>query len=350
MRAQRACAASLVGRPVTRILATLGPSSLNRETVRACADEGVDLFRINLSHTDLGDVRPTVESIQSWTDVPVCLDSEGAQLRNSGMANGSVDYEPGMEVTIPYDVIAGNRETISFYPDGIATHFEPGDVIRVDFDHVEFEIVAKEADHCRAVVRQGGCVGSNKAADLDRDIPLAAISEKDRAAVAIGLEMGLSDFALSFANSAADVEAMREICGESARIICKIESRQGIHNLAQILDVADEILIDRGDLSRQVPIEKIPFLQRRIIATAKAHRKPVHVATNLLESMIVSRGPTRAEVNDVVSNIEMGADGLVLAAETAIGVNPVGAVKMIRVLLDEAARWTPNATIDDILG
>ena len=126
-------------------------------------------------------------------------------------------------------------------------------------------------------------------------------------------------------------------------------ARHGVRNLKGILEQTDEILIDRGDLSRRVPIERIPFLQRRIISIARSMRTPVHVATNLLESMVTTRSPNRAEVNDVVSTLEMGANGLILAAETAIGKHPVEAVKMVRTLIDEHERWTPNTSIDEIL-
>ncbi len=332
-----------------RIFATLGPASLNKTTVGACADLGVNLFRINLSHTALEDVERLIADIQSWTDVPVCLDSEGAQLRNHAVQDGCVTYTQGDELIIPFGQVMGDETQLSFSPIGIAAHFEPGDRIRVDFNFAELEITGKTDTHCTARVISGGLVGSNKAADCNRDLPLDPMTEKDRAAMEIGLRRGLSHFALSFTNRREDVEQMRALVGDASTVICKIESRNGVRNLEDILEEADEILIDRGDLSRQVPIQKIPFLQRRIIATAKARGVPAVVATNLLESMIVSRGPTRAEVNDVVSTLEMGADGLVLAAETAIGSYPVEAVRMIRTLIDEAACWSPNATADDIL-
>ncbi|HJN22781.1 MAG TPA: pyruvate kinase, partial [Rhodospirillales bacterium] len=168
-------------------------------------------------------------------------------------------------------------------------------------------------------------------------------------AIDIGRKLGLRHFALSFANSPSDVARMRELCGNGACIVSKIESRAGLHNLEGILHLSDQILVDRGDLSRQVPIDKVPFLQRRIISIAKSQRVPINVATNLLESMVTTHTPTRAEVNDVVSTLLMGADGLVLAAETAIGKYPVDAVKMIRLICDQFGKWTPNTSIGEIL-
>ena len=161
--------------------------------------------------------------------------------------------------------------------------------------------------------------------------------------------MGVRNFALSFAGSGRDVEQLREIVGPDSTIISKIESRKALANLVEIIAASDELLIDRGDLSREVPIEKIPFMQRRIISMAKLRGKPIYVATNCLESMCISREPTRAEVNDIVSTLLMGSDGLVLAAETTIGQYPVEAVQMVRKLIDFTAKWTENTSLSEIL-
>lgn len=332
-----------------KLLATLGPASLNADTVQQCAEQGVYLFRINLSHTPLKAVADTIDKISSWTDVPICLDSEGAQMRNQNMKDGAVTFTQNDEVRISHETVLGDENNISFTPIGIVKQFEVGDEIRIDFGGACIKITAVHNDHSLAVVSCGGLVGSNKAADTDRALKFSPITPKDAEAIKIGKKMGLKHFALSFANSAEDVEQMRALCGADATIISKIESRPGLANLHDILGVTDEILIDRGDLSRQIPLEKIPFLQRRIIAMAKSRRCPVFVATNLLESMISMHAPTRAELNDVISTLLMGADGLVLAAETAIGKYPVDSVKMLRTLADETARWTPYSNIEEIL-
>ena len=162
-------------------------------------------------------------------------------------------------------------------------------------------------------------------------------------------KLGIDNVALSFANRAEDVNELRTIVGENISIISKIESRKGLMNLDDIIKESDEILIARGDLSKEVRIEKIPFIQRNVIAHAKALSTPVHVATNLLESMIGFNQPNRAEVNDIISTLLMGADGLVLAGETAVGEFPVECVQMIRKLIDQYNQWTPNSGIEDIL-
>ena len=165
---------------------------------------------------------------------------------------------------------------------------------------------------------------------MNRDVCLNPITPKDEQAIKIGTEMGIHHYALSFASSKNDIEIMRQKIGDDCYLISKVESMTALKNLKDIIQLSDAILIDRGDLSRQIPIEKIPFLQRRIISSSRARNTEVFVATNLLESMVTTMTPTRAEVNDVVSTLLMGASGLVLAAETAIGVNPVGCVKFLK--------------------
>jgi pyruvate kinase len=334
---------------MNNILVTLGPTSMNEETVKSCAEFGVYVFRINLSHTPLNKVEESINLIQSWTDVPVCLDSEGAQLRNGSMVNEKVKFGVGDEIRIEINPINGDFTKLSFNPINVTKQFEVGDKIRVDFNHACFEIKEKYVDYFLARVISGGTVGSNKAADVDRDLLFDPLTEKDRKAIKIGLKNNVKNFAMSFANTSQDVELMRDLCGPEANIICKIESPSGLKNLKDIIGRTDEILIDRGDLSRRVPIERIPLFQRRIISIARSMDTPVYVATNLLESMITTESPTRAEVNDVISTLEMGANGLVLAAETAIGTNPIKAVQMIRSLITEYERWTPNTSIMELL-
>lgn len=332
-----------------RILVTLGPSSMKKDFIDDCTDLGVYLFRINLSHTPLDEVASTIKKLRSWTNIPICLDSEGAQLRNQRMENESVFLKIDDEVRIHFEPIIGDANNISFSPVGIAKQFVVGDKISIDFNHVQLCVVDTNKEGALAKVVSEGRIGSNKAADVPRDLIFDPLTSKDHEAIKIGLDLEICNFALSFANTSKDVKLMRNLCGAHANIICKIESPSGLYNLDGIIDLADEILIDRGDLSRKTPIEKVPFLQRRIISKARSRKTPVFVATNLLESMVTSISPTRAEVNDVVSTLLMGADGLVLAAETAIGNFPVEAVKMIRKLIDESEMWTPDTSLSEIM-
>ena len=189
----------------------------------------------------------------------------------------------------------------------------------------------------------------NKAVDLNRIIIMESLTPKDYKAINIGLKCGVQHFALSFCESKDVIQNLRSKIGKDKYIIAKIESPSGLYHLNEIIDVSNAILVDRGDLSRQVSIEKIPFYQKQIISSSNSKGRKVYVATNLLETMVVQRTPSRAELNDVVSTLLMGADGLVLAAETAIGKYPVGAVNMIRTLIEECEKWTEKTSLSDIM-
>jgi pyruvate kinase len=228
---------------------------------------------------------------------------------------------------------------MSIVPPGILSQVQVGDRIRVDFDSVEMEIVDTSKKYLIAKVLTDGYVGSNKACDLSRKIEMSALTEKDKVSLEIAKKCSIKNFSLSFCNRYEDVVEMRNRLDKGDRVISKIESILGVKNVESIARESDEILIDRGDLSREVPIASIPFIQRSIVGKAMAMNVPVNVATNLLESMINKRTPTRSEVNDVVSTLLMGANGLVLAAETAIGNYPVLSVKMIKELMDATLHY-----------
>lgn len=334
---------------MTKILVTLGPSSMNERAIRACDQKGVFLYRMNLSHTNINELESRITEIRRYSDTPICLDSEGAQIRNQNMSNGTVFYKKGTIIKIHYEEILGDENNISFTPSDIATELRVGDIIDIDFHSTRLCVTEICENHCKAEVINEGKVGSNKAADLNRSVSLSPITPKDEQAFRIGKEMGIQHFALSFASSKKDIQLMRDKIGYENYLISKVESTLALKNLEDIIMLSDAILIDRGDLSRQIPIEKIPFLQRRIISSSLSRNKKVFVATNLLESMVTTILPTRAEVNDVVSTLLMGASGLVLAAETAIGQYPVECVEMIHKLIEQYNRWTPDKNLEDIL-
>ena len=331
-----------------KVLCTLGPASLNRSTIERLQERQVDLFRINLSHTPLDEIAETIELIQSFSSVPVCLDTEGAQARTGEMAEHVVVSET-QHVRLAPDVAEGTATLVRLTPQSVFSELQPNHLIGLDFDGVVLLVLNVDSEGVDAVVLNGGRIGSNKAVVITPPPHLPALSEKDKEAVKIAHHYGITHFALSFTNSAADVHALRELAGPTATIISKIESKRAVQNLDEILEVADEILIDRGDLSREVPLENIPLLQKAIIRKANAAKVPVNVATNLLESMIVNRKPTRAELNDIVNTLLDGADGLVLAAETAIGKHPVGAVDMVLNMIERFRLSVEGYRIEDLL-
>ena len=335
-------------RRIVSVLCTLGPSSLHRGAIERLQSRGVDLFRINLSHTPLDRVAETIKTIQSFSHVPVCLDTEGAQVRTGTLA-ASVEIQDRQHVTLTREPIIGDGQRFTLTPPSVFDELKPNTLIGVDFDGVVLLVLQETANGVETVVLNGGRVGSNKAVTVDPAPILPALSEKDVAAVRIGLEHGVRHFALSFANSADDVRQLRELVGPDSTIISKIESKRGVRNIDAILAETDEILIDRGDLSREVPLENLPFLQKAIIRKANIAKAPVNVATNLLESMIVNRKPTRAELNDIVNTMLDGANGLVLAAETAIGSHPVRTVDIVLGLIERYRRSLEGYRIADLL-
>src|SRR5574341_2668058 len=317
------------------IWCTLGPSSLNDRVIGRLEELGVSLFRLNLSHTKLEKVAEIVEFIQTRTKVPVCLDTEGAQVRTSDLAGGKAVVRENSIIRVHYQRVPGDAGDLNLHPDYIAKQLVVGDLLKIDAE-VLAQVVAVESDWVVLWVLNGGEIGQNKAVTLlERDVEMPAMTAKDKQALAIGKKMGVRYVALSFANRAADVDEIRALAGHDTMVTSKIECLSGLRHLPEITAKSDALLIDRGDLSRQVNIERIPALQKDIIRHAKLVGRKIYVATNLLESMVTSPNPTRAEVNDVFNTLMDGADGLVLAAETAIGAFPVAAAMMVRKVMRE---------------
>ena len=333
---------------IINVLCTLGPSSLNRQVIERLQARNVNLFRINLSHTPLDKVEETVKIIQSHSSTPICLDTEGAQVRTGNMEEDVV-VRDRQHVWLTAKTVIGNSECLSLTPSYVFEELKPNHLIGLDFDGVVLLVLKADATSAEAVVLNGGKIGSNKAVVIDPAPKLPPLADDDIAAVEIGRRLGITHYALSFANTAGDVALLRKYAGSDSTIISKIESKQGVRNLDEILVETDEILIDRGDLSREVPLENIPFLQKAIIHKANIAKTPVNVATNLLESMLVNRKPTRAELNDITNTLLDGCNGLVLAAETAIGQHPVGAVDILLSMIERYRRSLDGQRIEDLL-
>lgn len=331
-----------------KLLCTLGPASLNEKTIVRLDEVGVDVFRINLSHTPIEKVAPTIELIKRYTVKPVCLDSEGAQVRTAYMEGNGILLEENSHVEVVSEVLLGSPKRFTLTPEFIVPMIRPGDLIAVDFDSVLLQVMSTDGRTIKAKVISGGLVGSNKAVTVDRRLDMPVMSPKDKEAIRIGLRYGVNHFALSFASSASAVEEFRSHTGTEAFVISKIESKLGLENLDGIGALSDALLIDRGDLSREEPIDKIPFIQKLIIRRATELGVPVYVATNLLESMVKSKKPTRAEANDVINTLLDGAAGLVLAAETAIGAYPVNCANMIARLVKDFEDVKAGVSLEEL--
>ncbi|MGH8972324.1 MAG: pyruvate kinase [Acidimicrobiia bacterium] len=311
-----------------RVLCTLGPASLRPDVIAGLEERGVDLFRINLSHTALSAVEETIRRVQRHASVPICLDTEGAQVR-CGLMAPDVTLEAGRAVRLTFEKVVGTEDLMSLRPAAVFGALRPGSTLSVDFDGALLRIGRVDDRGATAIVVADGRVRSNRAVTVDPAPILPPLTTKDRRAIEIGTALGVDHIALSFAASGDDVALVRSLLPAGATVIAKVESRAGVAHVDEIIAAADAVLIDRGDLSREVPLESVPFYQKAIVRQANRFNTPVYVATNLLESMVEHRRATVAEVNDIANTLLDGVHGLVLAAETAVGVDPLGAVDTV---------------------
>jgi len=312
-----------------KIFCTLGPASLRPEIIQGLDTRGVDLLRINLSHTSPDVLEQTIAQVESVSSTPVCLDTQGPQVRCGRMAP-DVTLREDAEVRLTGAPVTGTDHELSLWPDSVFTTLAPDSIVGIDFDGAVLRVVEVEEGSARAVVTSAGRVGTNKAVTIDPPPQLPGLTSQDVAAIAVGAAHGITYYALSFAGSAEHVASIRSLAPAGAHIISKIESRAGVKNMDAIIEASDSVLIDRGDLSREVPLEYIPYYQKTIVRRANRFCRPVYVATNLLESMITNNRPNVAEADDIANTLLDGVHGLVLAAETAVGRDPLGAVDMVR--------------------
>ena len=310
-----------------KLFCTLGPSSLNKNFLINLDKKVVKLLRINLSHTKIEDLPKIVSYIRKYTSINICFDTEGAQIRTSTLKNRSQSLIKNQRILINKE--NNNNKNITLLPINIYKKLKKNDLLSIDFNSAIVKIINIKGENIECFVKVGGEIGSNKSVAINRMIKLPPFTEKDKEAFKIAEDLNIRNIALSFTSHPDDVIKLKEYFNKDINIIAKIESKNGLKNLTGILNVSNSILIDRGDLSKEIPIYQIPKKQKEIISIAKKYKTPVYVATNLLESMVSQMEPTRAEVNDVYNTLKDGATGLVLAAETAIGKYPEKCIDMI---------------------
>lgn len=310
-----------------KIFTTLGPSSMNKKFLSNLDKKYIKLLRINLSHTKVGDLEKIVRYIRKYTDIAISFDTEGAQVRTSVLKQKTMSLRKNSNLIINKDY--KNRDGLNLNPRNIYKELKLKDILSIDFDGVKIQIISESETLFKCKVLEGGKIGTNKSILVNRNIKIPAFTEKDMAAFTIAQKLKIKNIALSFTSCANDVKKLRSYFKYPIVITSKIESLKAIKNLREIMYEADNILIDRGDLSKEVPIHLIPRTQKNIVNAAQKYKTPVFVATNLLESMVTQKEPTRAEVNDIYNTLNDGATGLVLAAETAIGKYPSECIKMV---------------------
>tara|TARA_Y100001970_G_C14119911_1_gene795688 strand:+ start:47 stop:1033 length:987 start_codon:yes stop_codon:yes gene_type:complete len=311
-----------------KLICTIGPSTFSKNKLLQLKKLNIDLFRINLSHTKVKDLERRIKTLKNLKITnKICIDTEGAQIRTTLLPKRNFKTNQIVYIN-KKNKNKGNK--IGFYPNFDFYKLKTKSQISIGFENLKLRILKITKNIIKTVVINDGFVESNKGVHLSKNIKLNALTKKDIESIVIAKKLNIKNYALSFANSAYDVLKFRQLIGGNSNLISKIETSEAVKNLDKIIRASDKILIDRGDLSRYVPIENIPIVQMQILKKANLKKKKCYVATNLLESMVKQNQPTRAESNDIFSTLEKGADGLVLAAETAKGKYPIECVKFIR--------------------
>ena len=304
-----------------KILSTLGPSSLNKDFLKFCKNK-VYLLRINLSHIEIKNLSKIIKFIRKNTKIKICIDTEGAQIRTKLKKNFFLKKNQ-------ISKIYRNKSKFNLYPNIVYDQIKKDDILDIGFRGLKLQVVKISKDFIKIKAISPGLVENNKGVHIvNRLIKLNYLTNKDFAAIKIAKKMKIKNFSLSFTNSKNDIVKFEKLLPK-ARKIYKIETKSAVKNIDQMLKKGNEFLIDRFDLSKSVKLESIPLIQKTIITKAKKEHCKVYVATNFLESMVNNLIPTAGEANDIYSSLDVGASGLVLAAETAIGKYPKECLKFL---------------------
>ena len=318
-----------------KILATLGPASSDARMIRKLMIAGADAFRINMSHGDQKQKAKLVIAIRALEKefhrpTTILFDLQGPKLRVGHFEGGRAVLENGSHFILDSSDKAGNARRAQLPHAELFEAIRPGTSILIDDGKIRLKVLEVSEDRIVTEVKVGGAVSDNKGVNVpDVVVPIPALTDKDRVDLAFALEQRTDWIALSFVQRPEDVAEARSLIGERASLLAKIEKPAAIDRLNDIIALADAVMVARGDLGVELPPEQVPPLQNKIVACARQFGKPVVVATQMLESMITSPTPTRAEVSDVATAIYDGADAVMLSAESAAGQYPVEAVTMM---------------------
>jgi pyruvate kinase len=319
----------------TKILATLGPASNSPERVRALFEAGADVFRINMSHNSpdsLKRVHGHVRALESEVGRPIgiLVDLQGPKIRLGTLPGGGITLKEGDRVKLVREASSDDPAVLPIPHAEVFAALKQRHCLMIDDGKVRLRTWASKPDSAEAIVELGGVLKDRKGVNLpDTLLPLSAMTEKDRGDLAAALELGVDWIALSFVQRPDDVAELRKLVAGRAAILSKIEKPKALESLSEILELSDALMVARGDLGVELPLETVPGRQKEITRAARRVGKPVVVATQMLESMIEAPAPTRAEVSDVATAVFDGADAVMLSAETAAGKYPVEAVAMM---------------------
>lgn len=351
-----------------KILATIGPASRAPQTLRLLHDVGVDAFRLNFSHGSHEDHAASVKNIRdvqalSGHPITIVADMQGPKLRCGPFKDGSIELKYGDIVTIELSEELGEDGLIRMPHPELIEALSKDHILKFDDGKLQVTITEKVDGKLKARVDVPGTLSDRKGINvINAVLPMSAMTDKDREDMAFALTQDVDYIALSFVQTAQDVIDARQIIGDQAGIIVKIEKPSAVEQLDEILEHADAAMVARGDLGVELPLEQVPVVQRQIIRKCRALGKPVIVATHMLESMIDSPTPTRAEASDVATAIYLGADAVMLSAETAVGRHPATAVAIMDRIITAAendpefwdyfdrAELKHNPTAEDAIG
>ncbi|QRY64447.1 pyruvate kinase [Gordonia sp. PDNC005] len=334
----------------TKIVCTLGPATNTEESITTLVECGMNVARLNFSHgahSDHESVYKAVRaaSVNTGKTVGILADLQGPKIRlgkfeDNGRPNGAVDWNNGEQVRITVDDVIGDHDRVSTTYKNLAIDARPGDRLLIDDGKVGLTVDTVDGNDVVCTVTEGGTVSNNKGLSMPgMNISVPAMSEKDVADLEFSLQLGVDMVALSFVRSPADVELVHEVMdrvGRRVPVIAKLEKPEAIDNLEAVVLAFDAIMVARGDLGVEMPLEQVPLVQKRAIQMARENAKPVIVATQMLDSMIENSRPTRAEASDVANAVLDGADAVMLSGETSVGKYPHDTVRTMARIVSAA--------------
>ncbi len=333
----------------TKIVATLGPASADERTLTEIIAAGVDVIRINSSHGSPDVWTEWIELVRQVSSaanrhVGVLLDLQGPRIR-VGSLSEPLKLEEGAEVVFAPQQRAAGEEIPTTY-EALSKDVEPGKLILLDDGILCVEVTDIHGDRVRGIVRHGGKLTSHKGMNLPgSEVSAPTLTEVDRLHLQTAVEHGIEFVGISFVRQAEDVETVRELVPAGTALVAKIETTLAVDDIDRILEVSDGVMVARGDLGVELPFEKVPRTQKRLIAAANSKACPVITATQMLDSMIRHPRPTRAEASDVANAILDGTDAVMLSGETAVGSYPVEAVRALARIIDEVERTAPASRL-----
>jgi pyruvate kinase len=334
-----------------KIVCTLGPATATPEQIRALVDAGMDVARLNFSHGTHADHERMYRMVREASDrsghcVGVLADLQGPKIRLQRFAGGSVVWKPGERVTITTEQVLGSHDRVGTTYSLLPADVRPGDRLLVDDGNIALVVISVDRTEVCCDVIEGGVVSDHKGLSLPGvAVSVPALSDKDADDLRFALGLRVDLVALSFVRSPRDLQLVRAVMDEAGSrvpVIAKVEKPQAVDNLTGIVESFDGLMVARGDLGVELPLERVPLVQKRAIQVARENSKPVIVATQMLESMIEHSRPTRAEASDVANAVLDGADALMLSGETSVGRYPVQAVTTMARIVDTIERGSPT--------